>query len=153
MELLELKLKKLAEDSAAQQGRWGEIREEWIAEVTRLFDQVRSWVHEWVQKGYLEVRRSSITLSEEHFGEYDIPRLELIAGPERIVLEPVGRHILGALGRIDLYLGGFRSDGRMVLWLEDAEGARRWEVWKDRYGGPRMPFNRETLERIMAEWL
>jgi hypothetical protein len=153
MEMLEQKLRRLAEVSAVQQEQWDEIRKEWITEVNRLFDEVEGWLHKWTGKGYLAVRRSSITLSEEHLGDYEIPQLELIAGPERIVLEPLGRHILGALGRIDLYLAGFKSDARMVLWLEDVEGSRRWEVWRDKYGGPRLPFNQETLERIMNEWL
>jgi len=153
MKMLERKLKRLAEESAVQQEKYDEIRKEWIAEVSRLFDEVESWLHKWAGKGYLTVRRSSVSLSEEHLGDYEIPQLELIAGPERIVLEPLGRHILGALGRIDLYLAGFKSDARMVLWLEDVEGSRRWEVWTDRYGGPRLPFNQETLERIMTEWL
>jgi hypothetical protein len=135
MEMLEQKLKRLAEVSSVQQGQWDEIRKEWIAEVNRLFDEVESWLNKWTGKGYLAVRRSRITLSEEHLGDYEIPQLELIAG------------------RIDLYLAGFKSDARMVLWLDDVEGSRRWEVWKDKYGGPRLPFNQETLERIMNEWL
>ena len=92
-------------------------------------------------------------LSEEHLGKYEIPKLKLIVGSEAIVLEPVGRHVLGARGRIDLYLIGFKSDARMVLWREDLDGTRRWEVWSDKSGRSRMPFNQETLERIMADWL
>lgn len=153
MEVLEEKLKRLAENAVVQQAEWGKIRNEWIAEVDRLFKEVESWLSKWVEKGYLTVRRSSIVLSEEHLGDYDVPQLELFAGREKIVLEPLGRHILGALGRIDLYLAGFKSDARMIVWLEDSDGSRRWEVWRERYGGPRLPFNRETLERIMTEWL
>jgi hypothetical protein len=153
MELLEEKLKKLTDHSAARQIEWDEIKKEWIEEISRLFGEVEGWLQRWVEKGYLKVERSSITLSEVNFGDYEIPKLELVAGPEKIVLEPVGRNILGALGRIDLYLAGFRSDARMVLWLEDVEGARRWEVWKERFGGMRISFNQATLEQIMAEWL
>ena len=97
MNMLEQKLKRLAEASAAQQEDWDKVRDEWIAEVERLYGDVKSWVETWVEKGYLSVRQSNIVLSEEHLGDYEMPQLELTAGSESIVFEPVGRHILGAL--------------------------------------------------------
>jgi len=153
MKMLETKLKRLAEESAIQQVEWDRVREEWIAEVGRLYYRVESWMVSWVEKGYLVVRRSTIVLSEENLGDYEIPQLELIAGTESIIFEPVGRNILGALGRIDVYLRGFKSDARKILWVEDVDRKRRWELWRDRHGGPKMRFNQENLERVMNELL
>jgi len=153
MNMLEQKLKRLAEASAAQKEEWDRVREEWIAEVTRLYSDVKGWVQTWQEKGYLTASESHIELSEEHLGDYEIPKLELTAGTEAIVFEPVGRNILGALGRIDLYLRGFKSDARMLVWLEDVEGKRRWELWTEKYRGPKIPFNQDALEQVMNEWL
>ena len=61
MELLEEKLKRLTDHSAAQQIKWDEIKKEWIEEVNRLFDEVEHWLQKWVKKWYLKVQRSSIT--------------------------------------------------------------------------------------------
>jgi len=65
----------------------------------------------------------------------------------------LARNVIGAHGRIDFYLRGYKSDALLLLLLEDGEGTLRWEVWKSKDTGFRKPFSRETFESILEQWL
>lgn len=147
------KLKKLAEKDAEQKVDWEATKSEWIEAVHRLYDDVEAWLAPWKDKGYLTTPRTFVPKSEEPLGGYEIQKMEITAGDETIVLEPFRRIIIGGQGRIDIYRRGFKFDAQMLLRLEDSEGNLRWELWKDKFAGVRLPFNKDTLEQLMDEWL
>ncbi|MGO9569832.1 MAG: hypothetical protein ACLP5H_20050 [Desulfomonilaceae bacterium] len=153
MSPLEEKLKRLAEKAAEEKVDWEACKSEWIARVGKLYDEVEEWLMPWKEKGYITLARTLTPKSEEPLGDYEIGTLEITAGDETIVFEPFRRLVIGALGRIDVYLRGFKSDAQMLLSLEDAEGRLRWELWRSKYSGPGLPFNKETLEKLLEEWL
>jgi len=150
---LEEKLKRLAEKAAEEKVDWESCKSEWIARVSALYDDVEAWLAHWKEKGYLATTRTLTLKSEEPLGDYEIETLEITAGDETVVLEPFRRLVIGALGRVDVYLRGFKSDAQMLLSLEDVEGRLRWELWRSKFSGPRLPFNKDTFERLLEEWL
>lgn len=150
---LEEKLKRLAEKAAEDKVDWEARKSEWISYVNQLYSEIESWLALWIERGYLTVTRTPTPKWEDPLGDYMIDTLEITAGDQTVVLEPFGRNVLGALGRIDIYLRGFKSDAQMLLLLPALDGTQRWELWKSRYSGSRHPFDKERLERLLNEWL
>jgi hypothetical protein len=77
---------------------WEQVRDEWVAAVEGLVGQVEAWA---VERGWA-VRRESKTITEDHLGPYTVPRLMILAGFSRIILDPVARFVAGAGGLVDL---------------------------------------------------
>jgi hypothetical protein len=62
-------------------------------------------------------RRNVVECHEAALGHYTVPSLEFELGAGKLLLfEPVGRDIVDAEGRVDLYLQGAASEGYMLLW-------------------------------------
>lgn len=78
-----------------------EAIQEWTAAVGALLHQVEQWVAEDRKEWKIEF--SSADVTEASSGSYTIPVLEIVAPNGRLMLEPVGRDVYGARGRIDLY--------------------------------------------------
>jgi hypothetical protein len=150
---LEEKLRQRAEMPTRPPTDWAAVRDEWISQVNRLYEQVTSWLQPFRERGYLNIQRSRVSVSEEYIGDYEIDCLEIISGDATIIFEPFGRNVLGAHGRIELYLKGYKLDAWMLLLLSDVDGTLRWEAWKNKVRGPRLSFDKEGLERIMDAWL
>ncbi len=147
------KLKKLAEKAAEQKVDWEASKSEWISNVHNLYNDIEEWLAPWKEKSYIATTRTLVPKSEEPLGVYEIERMEITAGDETIVLEPFGTVIIGGHGRIDIYRRGFKVDAQMLILMEAPEGNLRWELWKDKFSRARLPFNKDTLEQLMDEWL
>jgi len=150
---LKEKLKKLAEKAAEQKVDWEASKSGWISSVHDLYDDIESWLAPWKEQSYIATTRTLVPKSEEPLGDYEIEKMEITAGDETIVLEPFRTIIIGGHGRIDIYRRGFKFDAQMLILMKDSGGKSRWELWKDRFAGPKLPFNKDTLEQLMDEWL
>lgn len=91
---------------------------EWQSAVSAVLQQVREWIAEDRPKWQSETSSAGVT--EESSGRYTIPVLEIIAANGRLILEPVGRDVYGAKGRIDLY--AYPSLYRVMLLRSYADG-------------------------------
>ncbi len=78
-----------------------EAIQEWTAAVNALFQQVQQWIAE--ERPNWQIEFSSADVTEASSGSYAVPVLEISAPIGRLMLEPVGRDVFGARGRIDLY--------------------------------------------------
>ncbi|HVC95993.1 MAG TPA: hypothetical protein VND64_20055 [Pirellulales bacterium] len=136
---------------------WDQRKLEWLADVGRLFANVKQWLAEMRQQGLIQVDDSGTTdLREEHLGSYQAPRLEIsVPGTEsfKIVFEPVGRYILGARGRVDVYPRGLYGRKYMLILVERDDGQCVWELWKSKYARDKRAFDKQALEDIIEEWL
>src|SRR4051794_36252396 len=74
-------------------------RTSWRHAVTTLKEQVQAWAQ---ARGW-EVSERSQSVTDDSIGEYEVPILEVDTPKGRVVLEPIGRDILGVNGRVDLY--------------------------------------------------
>ncbi|HWE35724.1 MAG TPA: hypothetical protein VG406_04065 [Isosphaeraceae bacterium] len=77
---------------------WEARRDEWIADVTRIVDDVEAWASEqdWL------VHRHPKTLTDDSIGSYEVPMLMIRTPNAPLVLDPLARDVVGASGRIDL---------------------------------------------------
>ena len=78
-----------------------EAIQEWKAAVHTLFQEVQQWAAE--ERPDWQIESSSADVIEASSGSYVIPVLEISNLTGRLILEPVGRDVIGAKGRIDLY--------------------------------------------------
>lgn len=150
---LEEKLRAAVERAGAQREHEEARKSLWIEKVSSLYKEVQEWLRPYVEKGYMTLSRSKTTVSEELVGDYEIEELRISAGDETFMFRPHAMNVIGASGRIDLFLRGYRSEALVLLLLEDAEGNERWEVRESKSTGFRKDFNKETLEEILYRWL
>ncbi len=75
-------------------------------------------VEEWLGSTPLRATREKIEINEEAFGAYNAPVLIMRNGAGRLVAQiaPVGAHIIGADGRVDLR---GRHDDEILIFLKD----------------------------------
>lgn len=87
---LEQKLRKIKEQGEREPVDWIGRRNKWLQQVDKLYNDVEKWVQSYVEEGYLAIRKTKKTNTEEHIGQYDIDALEIIIGDYSIMLDPIG---------------------------------------------------------------
>src|SRR5487761_2470824 len=139
-------LKEKAEVSGARDRK--RSREEWLGALTRLFDQIRTWLNESDPEHLIEVVPFEVERVEQRLGVYDAPALKIRLGTDSIDIRTVGRYTSATfslptsetkIGRARDWgdLGGGRvdvTDGeRKYLLLRVIEdGQDRWYAWGDK---------------------
>ena len=96
-------------------------RQEWCALLDGLMNQISSWA---AAKSWL-VSRKEKDIRDDLPDAYAAPILEIKTPQGHIVVEPVGRKVIGAEGRVDIY--AFPSLNRLLL--VHIEG--RWVIKTD----------------------
>src|SRR5208282_360059 len=94
---------------------------EWQATVRKLFDTLRSYLSEYEKGKLLSFSHHDVSTSEELLGSYTIPTMEIRAGNATISVTPVGRLILGALGRVDMHVRGKALEREKIILLHTLE--------------------------------
>lgn len=153
------KLKKLSERRKESAIDWDQIKTAWVAAVDKLYGDIENWFNEYLNEGYMISKLSKINLSEEFLGNYEISSLELFLGDkskedveEVIVLEPIGRNVIGANGRIDIYLRGRKSEKALLLLMRnDDTDDYHWELARNKRD--RVVFDKNAFEVLINDWL
>jgi len=73
-------------------------RQDWLTRVKALADQVE----EWAKAEGWPVDRQQKVIREEALGEYTVPLLRVQARGGELHLNPIGLHIIGGNGRVDI---------------------------------------------------
>ena len=81
----------------------------WQQRIRELANDVRIWSE---AEGW-HVGEEAIILTEHQVGSYSVPRLKIDLPVYGLYLQPVGRFVMGAQGRVDLY--GYPSMDRVML--------------------------------------
>ena len=114
---------------------------EWLLHLDQLFKDIETWLEPAKKEG-LEIERGKVEISEEYLGTYLAPVLEIAFAGTKVRLEPVGRNVIGAFGRVDVFspLGVHK----LVL-LTDG--------WYLVIGGPeqRLPLTQDTFEDFLRK--
>lgn len=110
-------------------------REDWLSLLQNLFKEIKSWAEEenW------SIHEDRTTIREKEIGEYDAPFLVIVAGTTRIHVEPVGREIVGAEGRVDI--SAFPTMNRMVL----VRTKSKWVLKTDSYVEWPLPWSKDSF--------
>ena len=150
------KLEKLTQANRVSMQQLENNKQIWVQELNNLYLQINKWFNEYIENGYIIIDNYSLQSAEceEFLMETQIMELNLGGGPT-VILEPTGINIVGAFGKIDLYLRGYKDKKVFLLLIENEENkeARHWEIWKNRKQKERMMFNKEAFEKILNEWI
>jgi len=119
--LLDLLREQKAEEQRARVD-WTAVRNEWLADLRALGERIEEWLREPVAQELLRITKRKITLREEALGSYEVPSWQIHAPSRIISVLPVGRVIVGGVGRVDVECGLQR-----YLLIRTDRG--KWEIW------------------------
>lgn len=111
--LVELLEKKQKQSRAGKQIDWNQRRDEYLAGVTALYEQIEGMLAEPIAAKTVQAIRRAKQLTESYIGTYSVEDLLLIIGSEQVRFSPRGRNIVGARGRVDVV--GDRGEASLVL--------------------------------------
>jgi hypothetical protein len=149
-----------AERLKAQKPEVERRREEWVAAVERLNDQIKGWLKQADSDGILNFEDRTISIREEGIGTYDVSGLSIGIGPWEVRVEPIARYVAGptsatgvvhvsrASGRVDL------TDGlrRYMIFRGEKEPEDRWNLI-EQDGFRLQPFDQKTFEAAFQSLL
>lgn len=115
----------------------GKVIGEWVELVGNFAKQVADWatVAGW------DVAWKSLDRTEDLLGSYTVPMLIIQTAQRAVMVEPVARDVMGALGRIDLY--AYPTLFRVML-LQSPESGE-WRIRTDSGIFIEKPWNKETF--------
>lgn len=96
---------------------WNKERDDWLQSLNDLYSKIRRYLKKYLEADQIQVEREKIVISEEFLGSYEVDKLTIRIGDEKIVAKPIGRNLIGASGRVDLI--GVRGRLRLVLFEKE----------------------------------
>jgi hypothetical protein len=93
---------------------------EWKKQIEDLYSIVNKHLEDYIKDDKIKVMRESFTKHEQMLGSYDVERLNIIIGRQLVHLDPKGKFVIGAYGRVDM--SGTNGIIRIVLVDEDLDG-------------------------------
>lgn len=113
-------------DAAKQQPQtpidWNARRDKWLSSLVKFYEQLDSWLLEYVKAGKIKVEKSKIEIEEEHVGRYTVEVRVLNIGGEQVVFRPIGTLLIGAHGRVDME--GPKGVVKFILTGKNSNGVR-----------------------------
>jgi hypothetical protein len=131
-------------------------KEEWLAAIGRLLEQLRGWLREADKDGVLRIDPEVYDIGEEALGWYEAPGLTVYLGSRQVKIKPVGRATTGR--RIDGASDGLVAEGRVdlragaiwyMLFRSLAEGGESWHLVAPE-SFKAIPLTRESFDEAMA---
>jgi hypothetical protein len=150
---LKEKLKKLEEKEKEQVVNWEEKRRIWLSSVAELYQKIEQWFKPLIDENLMQLERTDKQLDDGPLGEYGIPQLEVAMGDKTVIFEPIARNVIGAQGRIDLYVRGYKEEKWFLLRFEESENKSSWELCKSTNKFDRKPLNKSNLETLFEQWI
>ncbi len=77
---------------------WEKVRDDWVAEINRLFHEAETWSE---RQGWATLRDDRM-ITEDPVAPYRVPVLLVHTMQGRLLLSPIARYVGGAHGLIDL---------------------------------------------------
>lgn len=140
-------LKEKQEEEKHQDVEWNKVKKDWLATLDTFFTQIKEWLDEARKNKLLEVYDRGVAVSEEHLGNYKAPALEIKTKARAVHIEPVGRLIVGAHGRVDMKSW---KDERMFLYSQDK---RKWFYAAEKRKGGHIPLNESLFNDLLIQML
>jgi hypothetical protein len=81
---------------------WDRERDEWLAQLGRLYSQIESFLEKYVSSGQIRYEFRPIDLNEENIGSYVAKQMLLRIGRQEVDLVPIGTLLIGSKGRVDV---------------------------------------------------
>lgn len=116
-------------------------RTQWITRVDTLVSQIAKWsaAENW------SVDKSEKAMHESLWGDYIVPTLRIRLPGGEVHVNPVGLHVVGADGRVDLETFPTLNRVRLV------GHKNQWEIYTDSNVPLRKPWNRKTFSQLALD--
>ncbi|WP_044749401.1 hypothetical protein [Bacillus alveayuensis] len=86
-------------------------------EIEKFYNQIQKFLAPLQEKGLLSLDWEEVKKYEEYLGEYATNKLYINFPNQKVVIEPIGKNIIGAMGRIDM----IGKNGNIKFLLVDKE--------------------------------
>lgn len=140
-------LKEKQEEEKHQDVEWNKVKKEWLATLDSFFSQIKEWLDEAKKSKLLEVYDRSTVVSEEHFGDYKAPALEIKTKTRAVHIEPVGRLIVGAHGRVDMKSW---KDEFIFLYFQDKD---KWMYMATKRQGGSYELTEDLFSKLLMKMM
>lgn len=136
-----------------------QCREEWVAAVDRLLEQLRTWLNEAGGVELLGLEPLEFDKREQWLGSYHVNGLAIHFGERTVRIVPVGRMVLAHLGpfaeaghenaegRVDITNGSYKY----ILFRKLTDAGEQWLIQDER--SAIRPLDREQFETILQDLL
>lgn len=131
--------KKKLEEKTRKEFNAEEEKKKWINNINEIINNVRRWLEEPIKNNLVEIIDDKIEINEELLGKYKAPSLAIRSLWDTVYIKPIGRMILGAIGRIDI----LSTKGKYSILLT---ADNNWVVKID---GVYKAFDEELFSRIL----
>lgn len=118
--------------------------EEWRQDLESLMDQIRVWLQPVMELG-LKIRPYEVNITEEVFGTYKAPALELNFGPITVQIKPKALAFIMLDGRVDI------KTPRGMFYLIRRPGSKEWFLSRTGWWDDAKPFTKEVFEELIKE--
>ncbi len=115
---------------------WEQVRDEWVAAVTRFVADAERWAAE---RGWGTLRDER-TIAEDQIGTYTVPVLMVHTMQGRVVLSPEARFVWGGDGLIDLSVYPSLESSASIV-----REAGAWRVKRPDEDDPGKPWDAEAF--------
>ena len=114
---------------------WNNKKTEWQKSIKELVDDICLWArdNDWI------VVQHEKSITEDHLGTYQVPELNIKIPGGHLIVEPIGRNIIGAEGRVDIY--AFPTLQRILL----VRDHNNWSVKTADFVNWPQSWNKETF--------
>jgi hypothetical protein len=119
------------------------VRDQWLETVRDFCNEVTGWSE---AQGWT-VTRKQLDITEELLGSYVAPLLTVQTEHGAVMVEPIGRAVIGAAGRIDLY--AYPTLFRVMLLQSLKNG--QWLIRTDSGIFLKQPWNEATFVELVAD--
>ncbi|MBP2033787.1 hypothetical protein J2Z42_002494 [Clostridium algifaecis] len=132
-------LKKKLEEKTKIEFNAEEEKKKWINSVNEILSNIKKWIEEPVKNRLVEIIDEKVEINEERLGKYKISSLAIRSLWDTVYIRPIGRMILGAIGRIDI----LSTKGKYSILLTIDNG------WVVKLDGVYKNFNEESFATIL----
>jgi hypothetical protein len=75
---------------------------EWLNSIEYLYQDIKDWMSPFTSKHLMSINEYMVTISEDFIGTYEIKRMDIFIGKNKVSLIPRGTYVFGSYGRIDV---------------------------------------------------
>jgi hypothetical protein len=136
--------KEKAVDSQQRSIDWEGKKLAYLKQVDTLFDEVRTYLHEFTKSKEIHIEKRTTTIEEEYIGKYEAPVLHIRLYGRHADLVPVGTNIIGTPGRVDL-----RGNVESIRFILADKKEKCPQVFA---GISWSPIDRERVKKKADEW-
>ncbi len=101
---------------------WNAERREWLENLACFYRKVEEYLAEFQNEGKVKLEKSTVTVTEDHLGQYEAECMSIQIGDDEVKLIPIGTLLLGAKGRVDMV--GPAGTAKFVLTEKHSKGIR-----------------------------